>query len=164
MFAALGTEQRPACMFYNGCEHCCQGIQFSLLHSSSCFSTEWLFLPELPPWPVDNIFFGLLLFQRLTWWSLTNFSKFPAIIGIGRDNTRTPATAHILPNSFPSPKMKEYKLFVILNHSYQMQARYLHIQLWSWWPQPSKNQWGWRWTQSHCQPLWNMWSLQIKSH
>ena len=46
-----------------------------------------------------------------------NFSKFPAIIGMGNESTRTPATAHIAPNNLPRPV--EWKLSVVCTYGYE---------------------------------------------
>ena len=40
-----------------------------------------------------------------TWWFLWNLSKLAAMMGMGRESTSTPATAHMLPNSLPRPDL-----------------------------------------------------------
>ena len=94
----------------NVCEHCGPEMQFSPLHSSFYSSLGVFSLFWLSPWPTSHNAVVVNYVMELTWFSLWNFSKFPAIIGIGRDSTRTPATAHMLPNNFPSPVIKSYFL------------------------------------------------------
>lgn len=110
----LVSEQKLVYKFWSDDEPLCQDNPLSLAHSSSCCfsarpSSSLLFhLPEAK-------FRFLILWQTRryrkvdwTWWFLWNFSKFAAIIGIGRDKTSTPATAHMLPNNFPNPDLKYF--------------------------------------------------------
>ena len=55
-------------------------------------------------------FVGLFFFCMFLW----KVSKFPAIIGIGSESTKTPDTAHKVPTNLPSPENMDVKGFIII--------------------------------------------------
>ena len=89
-------------------------------------------------------------------WFLWNFSKFWAMIGIGRDKTSTPDTAQMVPTSFPRPgNVGNVKFTFLRTVSNLILGICLHSQLLSLWWRPNRTRLGWKWNQSHCQSQWS---------